>query len=200
MGGRARVATGRWVWCGLACSGRSSCCPIPGCQIAGPPHHRGRLAVAAGRIVSVDQLETEPWPDVPPRSARNLLRQYIPQIRRDLGGASEPGLWRATRTESIPITERPRAVAVPIFVDVERGAQPGLAGCGDLHTAAGGVGSQPVSCDQRGGHRHAERATEVGAAFGPVQAGPGEPPSGAATGCQGRLPAGRTRPRRPRSP
>jgi hypothetical protein len=54
------------------------------------PHPSGRCRVAAGRIVSVDQLATEPRPDMPSRPARNLLRQYVSQIRRDLGGADEP--------------------------------------------------------------------------------------------------------------
>ena len=62
---------------------------LPGtaCQVTGRKHRTilAVLAIAGSLIVPLDRLEDELWPEGPPLSSRNLLRQYVSQLRRDLG-------------------------------------------------------------------------------------------------------------------
>src|SRR5215475_505039 len=83
------------------------------------------------------------------------------------GAVSPPSTWSATRTSSPAFrADRPGPA--------EGGGEPFLAGHGDPDGPAVGAPLDPAQLQQPGGDRGTERAVQVRAAFGPVQAGAGE--------------------------
>ena len=93
----------------------------------GTPRTRALLAVlltAPGKLVSIDRLIDELWPDEPPPDARTLVHSYVSRLRRVLGAAAErivtrkPGYLLRVDEQELDLHRYQR------LVSAARGAEP----------------------------------------------------------------------------